>query len=107
MTTAPLEPVYLVMVIVPPFVVKVNWACTAAGSASTSSSGSNFTAQAVLKRAALVFGPVGQVVLAVQVWFFMMPVVQCPALMCGGGANNRDRITLDVRRNSENDRMDG
>jgi hypothetical protein len=38
--------------------VKVNWACTAAGSANNSSSGSNFVAQAVLKRVAIVSGQI-------------------------------------------------
>jgi hypothetical protein len=56
MVTAPPEPVYPVMVIVPLLVVKVNWACTAAGSANNSSSTvSSLATQAVLKRAASVF----------------------------------------------------
>jgi hypothetical protein len=46
MVTAPLRQLGHVMVIAPLLVVKVNWACTAVGSAN-SSSGSNFMAQAV------------------------------------------------------------
>jgi hypothetical protein len=38
MVTAPPEPVYPEIVIVPLLVVQVNWACPAAGSASNSSS---------------------------------------------------------------------
>src|ERR1035438_6632036 len=41
MVTAPPGPVYPVMVIVPLLVVKVNWACTTTGSASSSSRGSS------------------------------------------------------------------
>ena len=41
--TTPLEPVYLVMVMAPLLVVKVNCACTTAGSSKSSRSGSSFT----------------------------------------------------------------
>jgi hypothetical protein len=56
MVTGPPGPVYPVMVIAPLLVVKVNWACSTAGSANSSSSGSNLGAQAVLKRPATAFG---------------------------------------------------
>jgi hypothetical protein len=57
------------MVIAPLLVVKVNWACTTAGSAKSSTSGSSLVAQAVLKRPASVFG---QVVFTMEVFVFMV-----------------------------------
>jgi hypothetical protein len=44
------------MVIAPLLVVKVNWACTTAGSDKSSNSGNNLATQAVLKHQATVFG---------------------------------------------------
>jgi hypothetical protein len=43
MTTAPPEPVYSVMVSAPLLVVKVNWACTTAGNAESSTAHSRQT----------------------------------------------------------------
>jgi len=47
--------VYFVMVIAPLFVVKVNWACTTAGSANSNSSGSNFVAARILMAWVFIF----------------------------------------------------
>src|ERR1035441_2393076 len=63
MVTAPPGPVYPVMVIAPLFVVKVNWACITAGSAS-SNSASSLVAQAVFKCPSMVFR---QIILAREV----------------------------------------
>jgi hypothetical protein len=68
MVTAPPDPVYLMMVIAPLLVVKVNCACTAAVSAKSSSSGSSLEAQAVPNRQA---GVLGHVVLARTVFVFI------------------------------------
>src|ERR1039457_2415079 len=48
MLAAPLRQLRCMMVIASLLVVKVNWACTAAGSVNSSSGGSNFAAQTVL-----------------------------------------------------------
>src|ERR1039458_1391038 len=63
MVTAPPGPVYPVMVIAPLFVVKVNSACTTAGSAN-SSSASSLVAQALFKCPSMVFR---QIILAREV----------------------------------------
>ena len=46
--TAPPEPVYFVMLIVPLLVVKLNWACTVAGSAKNSRNRGDFAAWMIL-----------------------------------------------------------
>jgi hypothetical protein len=56
------------MVIAPLLVMKLNWACTAAGSVSNSNSGNIPAAQAVLSRPA---GRFGLVVFARKVFVFM------------------------------------
>jgi hypothetical protein len=56
------------MVTVPLLIVKVNWARTAAGNASNSSSGSSLAAQPVLKSRAIVFS---QMILTIELDVFM------------------------------------